>query len=77
MKGFIYFVEGHEESERQARESFQSFDRHGWDVHLRAGITKRTVNQILSTVALLLKVVDCMTSKEKTETNIIQRLAVL
>ena len=43
MKGFIYFVEGHEESEQQARESFQSFDRHGWDVHLRAGITKRTV----------------------------------
>ena len=43
MKGFIYYVEGHEESYTQAKESLQSFENHKWDVNLRCGITKHTV----------------------------------
>jgi len=43
MKSFIHYVDGHKESEKQARESFKSFTKRGWDVHLKPGITKHTV----------------------------------
>lgn len=45
MKGYIYYIEGHKESEKQAQESYTSFKKYKWDVELRPGVTRFTVKQ--------------------------------
>lgn len=46
MKGQITYIKGHEESEKQARQSLKSFQKYGWDVKLNEGMTAKTVQQI-------------------------------
>jgi len=45
MKGYIYYISGHKESEKQANESYTSFKKYGWDVELRPGVTRFTVKE--------------------------------
>lgn len=45
MKAFIVYVKGHEDSEKQAKESLTSFNKYGWDVQLKPGITKFNVEE--------------------------------
>lgn len=45
MKGLIYYIAGHAGSEKQAEESFKSFERYGWDVELVEGVTPDTIDE--------------------------------
>jgi len=43
MKGFIHYVASHKGSVEQAKQSYDSFVKHGWDVELVEGITPETL----------------------------------
>lgn len=43
MKGYITYIKGHKESEAQAEQSLKSFKKYKWNVELKEGITKHTV----------------------------------
>jgi GR25 family glycosyltransferase involved in LPS biosynthesis len=45
MKGRIYYIKGHVESEKQSRESLESFLRFDWDVELTEGVTPETLDK--------------------------------
>ena len=45
MKGYIHYIKGHKESEKQAQESYTSYKKYKWDEELRPGITRITVKQ--------------------------------
>jgi GR25 family glycosyltransferase involved in LPS biosynthesis len=45
MKGYIHYIKGHAESEKQAQQSLNSFVKHGWDVELVEGITPSTLDE--------------------------------
>jgi len=44
MQGFIHYVKDHKDSEKQAKVSFDSFKKHGYDVELKEGITPDTIH---------------------------------
>lgn len=44
MKGYIHYIKGHKDSEKQASESLKSFLQNDWDVSLREGITPDTLD---------------------------------
>lgn len=44
MRARVVYIKGHEESEKQARQAFNSFKLYDWDVKVKAGLTKETVN---------------------------------
>ena len=46
MKGQIVYIKGHSKSVEQAKKSFASFKKRGWDVELVEGITPKTVEQL-------------------------------
>ena len=45
MKGVIVYIKGHEASEKQAQDALKSFQKYGWDVELREGITPDTLEE--------------------------------
>src|SRR6056300_503490 len=46
MKSFVIYIKGHKESEKQAAEAIASFERYGWSVELKEGLTPNTVEDI-------------------------------
>lgn len=56
MKARIIYINGHAESERQSKQAFKSFQTYGWDVKVKKGFTKDTVdhkNKIIEESRLL------------------------
>ena len=45
MRGQIVYIEGREDSEKQAKKAFDSFTKYGWDVKMHPGITPETLNE--------------------------------
>jgi len=45
MKGQIVFIKGHKGSESQAKDAYESFVKHGWDVEMVEGITPSTLDE--------------------------------
>jgi len=44
MRARIVYIKDHEESEKQAKQAFSSFKLYDWDVKVKAGYTRDTVN---------------------------------
>ena len=44
MKGSIIYVKGHEKSEIQAHQAYESFNKHGWNVEMVEGVTPETLD---------------------------------
>jgi hypothetical protein len=47
MKGFIHQVESNDASKAQAKEAYDSFTSHGWDVEIVNGVTPQTLEHHL------------------------------
>jgi len=45
MKGRIIYIEGREDSERQAEQAYNSFKKYDWDVEMWPGITPNTIDE--------------------------------
>jgi GR25 family glycosyltransferase involved in LPS biosynthesis len=45
MKGRIVYIEGREDSEKQAKQAYDSFKKYNWDVELFVGIMPKTINE--------------------------------
>lgn len=45
MKGFIHYIRGHQKSESQAKQAYESFRKYNWNVELVEGITPKTLDE--------------------------------
>ena len=48
MRARIVYIKGHEESEKQAKQAFNSFKLYGWDAKVKSGNTKDNIKTDLN-----------------------------
>ena len=50
MRARIVYIKGHEESEKQAKQAFNSFKLYGWDAKVKSGNTKDNIKTDLNII---------------------------
>ena len=50
MRARIVYIKGHEDSEKQAKQAFNSFKLYGWEAKAKAGHTKESIETDLEII---------------------------